>query len=103
MVRLLHLIADSYHWRGLLGRVLNTAGAFLLVPLPPDESAPRGGTAVGSNQPLISNHCTSAARYGQATFGCSQRSLVATAGLALSALMLSATFYGSLSACSMVS
>jgi hypothetical protein len=57
---LLHLIADSPHWLELLGRALNTAGAFLLIPFPADESAPRGGTAIGSNQghctTLISNH-----------------------------------------------
>jgi hypothetical protein len=36
MAHFVDLLVHSPHWLGLLGLVLNTAGAFLLIPFPPD-------------------------------------------------------------------
>jgi hypothetical protein len=36
MAQFFHLVVHSRHWLGLLGLVLNTTGAFLLIPFPPD-------------------------------------------------------------------
>ena len=36
MAQFLHLVFHSPHWLGLLGLLLNTAGAFLLIAFLPD-------------------------------------------------------------------
>jgi hypothetical protein len=48
MCHFFHLVVHSPHTLGLVGLVLNTAGAFLLIPFPPDLKGYRAdGTLPG--------------------------------------------------------